>query len=125
MENIFIERARKYYKCPYCNNEVTTVYLGECFGVNINNIVEQEKLKIDYFGLIYGDDRDSCFICYNCNKEFDENMKSIEYINDCLIMQTGCILKQDCKQYTTLKNKYKGYKLESAEKCKKCKHYNE
>ena len=73
--------------------------------------------------LYFGDDRDSCYICHNCNKEFDENMEEIEYINDCLIMQSGCILKKDCKNYTALKNKYKVYKLKSAEVCKKCKYY--
>lgn len=50
-------------------------------------------------------------------------MEEIEYINNCLIMQSGCILKKDCKNYTALKNKYKGYKLKSAEVCKKCKYY--
>ena len=73
--------------------------------------------------LYFGDDRDSCYICHSCNKEFDENIEEIEYIHDCLIMQSGCILKKDCKNYTALKNKYKGYKLKSAEVCKKCKYY--
>ena len=39
-------------------------------------------------------------------------------------MQTGCILKKDSKNYTVLKNKYKGYKLKSATICKKFKYYN-
>ncbi|MBP3255619.1 MAG: hypothetical protein J6M60_03925 [Clostridia bacterium] len=126
MKDIAIERARKHHKCPYCNNEVSTVKLGELFGNKAKefvDIVKHENLKIDSFGIIFGDDRDSCYICHNCNKEFDENMELIEYINDCLIMQSGCILKKDCKNYTALKNKYKGYKLKSAEVCKKCRYY--
>lgn len=127
MKDIVIERARKHYKCPFCNNEVTTVHLGEGFGKNANyisNIEKKEKLKITFFGIIFGDDRDCCFICDVCDKEFNENMEYIEYINDCMIIQTGCILKKDCRNYTALKNKYKGYKLKSADICKKCKHYD-
>ena len=127
MQEKSIERARKHHKCSYCNSEVITVHLGELWGkraTEFNKIKEQENLKITTLGVIFGDDRDPIYICDNCKKEFDENMKLIDYINDCLIIQTGCILKKDCKNYTVLKNKYKGYKLKSATICKKCKYYN-
>ena len=126
MEDITIQNARRHYKCPYCNNEVSTIKLGELWGKeaqNFMNTVKNEKLKIIFLGVIFGDDRDPSYICNNCNKEFDENMKLMEYIDDCLIIQTGCILKKDCKNYTALKNKYKGYKLKSETLCKKCKYY--
>lgn len=31
MKDIVIEKARRNYKCPFCNNEVLTVHLGEVF----------------------------------------------------------------------------------------------
>lgn len=100
---LLIERARKHYRCPSCNNEVSTVQLGE-YGGNFVNIVKQEKLKMSYFDDILVDDdfnRDSCFICHKCNKEFDENMD--EYINDCLIVETGNIKKRLWKLYSNTK----------------------
>ncbi len=127
MEDITIQRARKRIKCPYCNCEITTIRLGELWGKeaqNFVNTVKNENLKIKTFGVIFGDDRDPCYICENCGKEFDENLKLIEYIDNCLIIQSGCILKKDCKNYTVLKNKYKGYKLKNTLICKECKYYN-
>lgn len=32
MKDIVIEKAKRHYKCPFCNNEVLTVHLGEVFG---------------------------------------------------------------------------------------------
>lgn len=127
IQDIAIERARKHYKCPYCNCEVFTVKLGESFGKKaeeLKKIAKNEELKIDFFGVIYGDDRDSSFICHQCNKEFNENMEEIEYINDCLIMQSGCILKQDCKKYSSMRNKYKDYEIKGEGLCSQCKYYN-
>ena len=71
MQEKSIERARKHHKCPYCNSEVITVHLGELWGkkaTEFNKIKEQENLKITTLGVIFGDDRDSIYVCDNCEK---------------------------------------------------------
>ena len=71
MKNIYFERAQKHHKCPYCNNEVTTIFLGELFGENtirFRNMVKEENLKIVNLGIFFDDDRDPAYICYDCNK---------------------------------------------------------
>ena len=81
MQDKSIERARKHYKCPYCNSEVTTIHLGELWGrraTEFNEIKKQENLKITTFGVIFGDDRDPIYVCDNCKREFDENMELID-----------------------------------------------
>ncbi len=45
MKDVAIERARKHHKCPYCNNEVSTVKLGELFGNKAKEFVD----KVDVF----------------------------------------------------------------------------
>ena len=45
MKDVAIERARKHHKCPYCNNEVSTVKLGELFGNKAKEFVDIVKYE--------------------------------------------------------------------------------
>lgn len=117
MRDSIFENARKHNKCPYCNNEVSTIILGEPFGSNykeLKNIIEKENLKVDFLGVISGDGSDPCYVCHNCRKEFDKNMQLMEFY-ECPRRNNGSILKEDCKKYILTNKKSKSFK-----KCINC-----
>ena len=63
-----IETAMKHKTCSNCNSELTTIINGEVWGEKakqLKNIIKEYNLKIETFGIIYGDERDLNFICRN------------------------------------------------------------
>ena len=123
MKNTVLERARKHIKCPYCNNEVTTIILGEPFGTKyreLNSIIKNENLKVNFLGVFFGDGSDSSYICYNCNREFDKNMKLMEFYECPRSKKRKCILKEECKNYIASNKKSKNFRI-----CKTCNHFSE
>ncbi len=76
-----IERAKLHNKCPKCNEELTTVINGEIWGdrvVKLKKIIAEYDLKIEMFGVIYGDDRDFDYICRNCGGVYNCMLRSID-----------------------------------------------
>lgn len=76
-----IERAKLHNKCQKCNEELTTVINGEIWEnrvIKLRKIITEQNLKIEMFGVIYGDDRDCDYICRNCGEVYDYMLRSID-----------------------------------------------
>lgn len=74
------ERAKFHNRCPNCNCELTTVINGELWGekaIKLRKAVGEYNLKLETFGVIYGDSRDFDYICRNCDQVYDYMLRNI------------------------------------------------
>jgi hypothetical protein len=65
------------------------------------------KNNIDYqMGgcMVYGDDRDATFFCWNCDGNYTEELEPIELI-PCPLEASNSILKEECRNYEAMEKK--------------------